>query len=643
MTATPPPTQLQSHLAWTLLLDDVEVPNAHCREIHLRAGAEPDKAIIEFEIDSNLPDRPGLQNIEFAPGKQHLWTIRQTGGNAAAGGGAQASVDVDLFWGARTFDKLALGESIEVNSLNAVVAPFLFGDPMEGPLSEESGGTAVTMTAQEIVFNPERDGLIEPNMSDALVAPHDYRPWIHPDALRTAGAQQTRGRTADVWTLEEAIWSLLWITNETETYITNPDKQALIDLFADENEATEGPRLKNRRLKPDWLPHLLAELLEPLGYSFTVDLERVPDPAADPTDPNPPLVSQRKLRLFKRGAGPEREAFHHRIGESYTPKQQVAHLAANFDTLSTVNEWVGRGAAIRHEDTFELEKAWDEADDGTAIAELKKDASGWEARRNVWRKWALNEAGDLDGLRSGATVYDFSTIFEGKYEIRRRRFLPTLSHDPGDNTSFGVWLEYSTDAGATWKHYDGGYSVSNEECAIWFNAPDPQREDSLNDLIAAAGSARVRVTATVEEDQRLEYTAAKADDSASGFTIRRVLDLGQRFVKQTRHAGSTFEVNFPSNDPSRDDSAELGKYMDQVNSKTDAAVLSCSLILDGIVTAYRIGDLITKIAGRNISLRTNTTDVDEPQYPQVVGITYLPDQPSTELVLDDFRESPLQA
>jgi hypothetical protein len=88
-----------------------------------------------------------------------------------------------------------------------------------------------------------------------------------------------------------------------------------------------------------------------------------------------------------------------------------------------------------------------------------------------------------------------------------------------------------------------------------------------------------------------------------------------------------------------DDTRELQKYLEHIRDWDDSADLSCSVTLDGIDHhEYGLGDLITKVDGRNLSLDANSPTATAPKFLQIMGLNMeLEGQQKTELLLESFK------
>ena len=85
---------------------------------------------------------------------------------------------------------------------------------------------------------------------------------------------------------------------------------------------------------------------------------------------------------------------------------------------------------------------------------------------------------------------------------------------------------------------------------------------------------------------------------------------------------------------------ELEDYAKQKRDALEAMAVSGCPVVVWISDGYQLGDVITELHGRDMSLQANATGVEgEGRHPQVVGIVWhLDEEQTTELVLDDARQ-----
>jgi len=216
-----------------------------------------------------------------------------------------------------------------------------------------------------------------------------------------------------------------------------------------------------------------------------------------------------------------------------------------------------------HEVTVELVPGWsrisgvddvpeDERDQVKAEALLPEDveALGDAVNENKWfqyfhrkgvnflffqdvgRKWVLNEHGEYDGLWynryqpfDNYEPFDFSKVLSSdvattdNWSVRRRRFLDPVTTS-AEGQRLPIMVEVSFDGGQNWFQYTGPLRVLRDECGIILDVDNlceivppgksPREDNFWYALIDQR--ARVRVTATIEGDERVVAEAYERRD-----------------------------------------------------------------------------------------------------------------------------------
>jgi len=522
----------------------------------------------------------------------------------------------------------------------ARIEPWHFGEPLMG-YTVSNGSEDRTIHA-DIEFNPEVDGLIIGNRSSSggLISGTDtWKYWIDPETSRTANAlTNVSGQTATSWTLADAVLSLCWLLNPDETHINNPHRTSV------EKVTGESPPLRNIVLRRGRsLPELLDDLLLPFGYSWYLR-----------TGTNDAGEAIRTIALFQRGEGfvqdvklpgPDDEP----TGDNFSVA--AASISWNLAEVATVVEV--HGALLECECTVELVRCWAEADDDLTAYDLAKSDvnSQYRSKEHVWRKWALNEAGDYNGTRT--TVAPITDAFDvndllslgDKNVFRRRRFYDCLTKDTTltDTTRDGgrrpPLVEYYDPVEEKWRDVsglvNGSFTVLQRECGILFNGDMPPTE-----LIALGEDARIRVTATIRGDQRLTTRYERTDEAPTMNSIVLFIDAADRFRKSVRvlvgdYASRYTDGSFPIYDADiADDTAALEDFAFKLQAIEQTMKLGAEITLIGYQPQYEIGDVVEKIDGRNISLNATAKDVEEKRYLQIMGIEYT--ETATRLTLQPF-------
>ena len=125
----------------------------------------------------------------------------------------------------------------------------------------------------------------------------------------------------------------------------------------------------------------------------------------------------------------------------------------------------------------------------------------------------------------------------------------------------------------------------------------------------------------------------------------QIIDARDHFKKEGIHWSSP---SYTGSDDAikwvRDDTEKAKDYAEAVQRANEAARLSGTVLIPRLTTAYRIGDRISKIDGRDMNFRANSFAENEaPQYPMVVGLDWsFNDTQTTKLILSDRRAEPLR-
>jgi len=377
------------------------------------------------------------------------------------------------------------------------------------------------------------------------------------------------------------------------------------------------------------------------------------------------------------------------------------------DIASVVNTPWALGAPHRFEITAELVPAWKDSD---LVPDMTEDLAnlyfteaqlqditdpnaksyyknyhirGSDLKRDVGRKWALNESGRY----SGSSVYDRGTSFDfanviplqyildsqGKriYGPFDRRLLPCLTVDKDTLNSVGIKVEFSFDKGVTWQVIPAAISSLTDESGIYIDEPNLAEmvdeaegtisggdldgvqinywtslcDDKLESRSFKNGqwNTRIRITATVQMDQRLANMALPTPASGSPFFQSQIFDFSDKYGLSKRTASSIFASG--SLQASETDPAEINWFYNHLwairNANQDMSI-SGMFVLDRFWLGdgsgfcdFAVGDCIEKITGRehNLAISFGGGIV----YPQIIQIIYLPETQKMKLITRDLR------
>ena len=214
--------------------------------------------------------------------------------------------------------------------------------------------------------------------------------------------------------------------------------------------------------------------------------------------------------------------------------------------------------------------------------------------RNVGRKWVLNESGfytdpavEGEDHYDRSAAYDFKTVIPPEYIFLKdsktgkqkrafahynRRLLPCLTVTQDGLSSVGIKLEFSFDSGLTWQVIPCSVRLLDGECGIFIDEPNLAEivdkkegsiaegdlagqpinlftsicDDKKNSRIFKDGQwhTRVRVTASVQLDQRVLAVGIPSPSSGSPFDQTQIYDWSDKYGLAKRTASSAFASGF---------------------------------------------------------------------------------------------------
>lgn len=547
--------------------------------------------------------------------------------------------DDPVFWGMLASQTLSLtAPNTESASVVARVDRHLYGGPLTGMRVRDPRTATMVLVEMDPVFNPLVDGQIWANRSahkDPNTEVGMYV-WVHPESIKTEPALTYQGETSRAaWTLAGMVYTLCRFLNSAETYIKNPTREELQASIVDQSP----PEIENFWIpRGQYLPQYLDSILTPHGFGWFLKVG---------TDSSG--ASIRKITVFKRGAGEEKEVFLQRQGvdapvDLDPAKTNLKDLTHELSVADLANKVYGYGNYQEREITLELYRGWLEADDALTAEALDKtetaaNGSVYLAHPDAWRLWVANEAGDWKDYRTVApnaipAPRDLSAVFE-KFTPRRRRIEDCLQTDVNGRRIPPVVHFYNPtppDGGAAkWVQLPpGSYSVLTDQIGIRFNGSKPPDE-----IVLAGAAAKIRITGTVAGDARLYRGADRRPESPNGLDVILFLDLANRFFDRSVQTTGTYlsviaeDAIYQPED--LNDGDDLQAYVNAVRNTEDAANIRAGITLSGIKREYEIGNLITKVDGRNISFNRLAKNASEKRYLQIVGIDL--NQPSQETIL----------
>ena len=549
-----------------------------------------------------------------------------------------------IFKGTILIERIRIAPGGESEIAEAIVPPAWFGDMCEGQEVWDPEEEERAVVHLDLEFNPLVDGVIVNNCAYHVDLPDDqeYDLWIDPESARTEAAAEAAGLavgqlSVQEWTIARAVESLQHYLNPLETYVTNFKTQTPDDDGVPQQDPLfdDSPALQDELLpRGHYLPEYLDALLPKYGYQWTVDFGEHED-AADQVQP--------QIRVYKRGEGEQKilplQAIAANLDDA---KSQPLEIDLATDLSRLANYIIGHGSLQEREITIELFRSWSNAQDVTPLSSLDKTIDGYHlARDNIWRKWVANEAGDYTGIRDNdlPQLADLSNAFFPDGVVPKRRPLSDcLTYRAGsaeEGARLPPQLEYSIDGDGTWIPYSGhDWRPLTHELGVYLT--DPQAGGLVEILHGAEGDARLRVTGTIRGDKRPRAEVDRFSDSPSAIERRLFLDLSHRFHDRERVTAGLYASVLTGDADEADHQEDLEEFLEQIADNEMSAALDAAFPLHGILFDYDVGDILTKIEGREISLNRNAPTADEPRYLQVVGVAWDLQQQRTLLTVQPF-------
>jgi hypothetical protein len=242
-----------------------------------------------------------------------------------------------------------------------------------------------------------------------------------------------------------------------------------------------------------------------------------------------PTGPQQAIVFYKNGTGRVVELNCQQKGERFSiSKTNVSRWLSQKSFFPVTHRYIGQGDFKIYEATFELVKAWDPADESTDYDTFSPTMNpDFYKVKNVYRKWALNEAADYsDPPYNQGDAFDFSKVFESSNFVqRRRRFWPALTTDK-QGRSLGYFLEVSFDGGLNWWQYLYAFNNLLDECGVWLSS-DLLDIDTW--VATLKGVLKFRITASVISDERLSCVVADGPVNSVVPVVDHIVTLPRQF------------------------------------------------------------------------------------------------------------------
>lgn len=566
------------------------------RVVQSASGARLDYAELTYKLSDHLTNRE--QPAEF---NRMIDVLLPDG------------VSTPIHRGDYVRESAVVTESGETLTAQSQVRGYHFGNPVTGYDVYAVSGMD-TRIASDIVFNPMIDNRTIFNMSDKNrngVAANG-RLFVHPECVSGTVGETWQGQTRSEWTLSHAVRSLCWLLNPNESFVTNPDTSVIDVLIV-------GPSLRAVTIPLGTRLHQALDLLLiPLGFNWYLDYSEL---FTGTGFRNP------KITIFQIGVGPEKELKFQLPGSVLDmAESNVNQFSTDNNIGDSFNQVTVLGEFEEAECTFPLFAAWDAAHDDTLfVSDLDKDGAEYVGHETVWRLFIANEAGDIDPavsrLGQTPTVPDLTGVFE-LWVPHRRTLQEPLTYIAGTPTAVVELpqrrthvLEYSIDAGTTWLAAAEGWTVKlcPDQIGVLFDMHGIPRE-----LYDAGSDGRLRITGSVFGDGRINSTATRNAWAVNGRTVEHVIVKPEKFQYRFRNIAGTYQSVLTGDADTKDDSTPISDFAEAIRDQNQYAEIGCEFRLPGWHLEYQIGDLITKIAGREINLDAAPANAPVNRYVQVV-------------------------
>lgn len=616
-------------------------------------GDAPQADLFEGVHCSRVVQSAGGQRLDFAELTHQLTSslinrTQPSGSTRMVDVLLPATSHVKIHRGDYLVESIDISKDAESLMASSQLSPYHYGFAVTGYDVWNPLTVSEDQIDEDIIFNPTIDNETAFNRSSVLRGFSRVDPvtslgyyWAHPELADSSIGQTFQAQTISEWTMTEAAKALCGLLNYDEAFIFNPTPTEFDKLIG-------APELRDVRIPIGTrLNEALDILLIPLGYNHFINYS----------------LAKPILKLFKIGDGPEKELKYQTPGTSLDLElSNVNQFNISNSSADTFNEVIALGEFEEVEVTIPIYPGWPSGQDDLSPADLAKDGQDYETATSAYRLFIANEAGDLDATveRFGVKpeVPDLTSVVTSWVPHRRTLGEPlTYLHgvDIYDDGSAGdaydfeeqrpqrmpIVLEWSDDAGATWQREESTWTVKlcPDQIGVYFDMREIPTElyDALND---SYGMLRMRITGTVFSDWRVTGLAPKQAWAVNGRDIRQPLKVPEKFQHRWRqtsgaYASSLYLTGHDADE--RDDRAVIKVWAEKIRDQNHYAEVDAEYRLPGWHTEYEIGDLITKIAGREISLNMAPSNAPEARYAQIVERRFEIDEtggPSTVLIMD---------
>lgn len=681
------------------------LPNVRCLSIQKRDGADPWAARFRYVFGDPLLDPDTPRRLEHVyPFDAAGFGVVSADDRLVVRAFRDDGYSEILFDGFVQLPQADLDRDTESVTFSAFGVPIREWDtPLGGALyrpADDPENTGYTATKIPARFNPDGKPNASPEGWDEGEVGRKYpvflgpvwpadsingatiRPWTLAMGCRYAienGCDENYVDVKDTRYLDELLTTFKAGADDDGVY--DPEEATLDDIFCPDYEITGMA----------W-PVAVEQLVAPHGFGFRWVLEEVEEDDGDGREAGEPVWS---FRIFDvEGVAHTKELRLQAAGEAFDPAlTNLAQLSLARDSHDLVNTYRVDTAPVRYEASFVLAPGFHvSAGDATALTSFQRGNAAYPGHEDDYRLFIFDETAEGHWDKASAawvtTEGDLNPVLQPAnatfthYASRRRPGIGTLVSTDEDSKPLKWVVHVSTDytgpkpgvwdGTGTWQEVKSGemslladrlgIRVTAADANAWnIGVPDPDAVAvppvpggnlCLVERIAAPTVAapypHLRLTCCVDDDWTLDgMVAPRRPASPSAFFVERRIDARDRYRKTVISKWSHLSLTVGTSDETViDDTDEALAYARARRRHTESGSFAGSATIPRLSTAYDLGDHISGVAGRDVSLRCNAGAElgEEAVYPAVVSVSWNFDgQQSTTLDLQDRRAAPLMA
>ncbi|AMV37373.1 hypothetical protein [Planctomyces sp. SH-PL62] len=663
------------------------LPNVTCERIRHAEGPEPPTAWFRYVLDD--ADPAAVAPADFG----RLWPLEAAGPYVvrnderlvvlATTPDGEARVLFDGFAQAPQVDLTPQSQRVSFIALG--VASRCWDEPIGGRLQRHADdpfhGEAVAVHLPSR-FNPDGKPNCTPDGFDVEQADASvrYPVFFDPDVDR-------RPDPRSYWTLGKFVRYILGVYND-ESYVFNPDFDRLDALLQSRGPAPDASPIGGAggtaadvvirdydATNVPW-PEALADQLGLAGFGLRFL-------TGEDGDGSP----RSEIEVYRKdadAAGPVRDLLLPGPGADLNPARcnvSTLHLRrdsraiVNAVTVETAQRRVelsvvlapgfqpvaGDESASRRAKFLRANLAASDGEDARKYRLYVADEAGdghWHAPSSSWSTAALDLSEVFRDDEKGASTYvkrlrpGSSTLITRDEQGRPMRAQLAVSRDYAGRSP-AVW-----DGTGHWQPISGGWQLLEDRLGIYVAVEDPEswaigdytgdhpQEPSrtLRGVTSQANPSspntrfHLRLTAVVEDDLMLPASVDARPASPTAFTRRCRVDARDHFALETVAARS---LHNPEAEPKtvRDDTPRAVAWARQLRAAHELPPTVGGATVPSLVTAYRVGDRIARINGRDVGLQTNVGEAqgETPVYPIVTAVVwdFTDDRQATVIELSD--------